>query len=265
MKKLTGIVLGLFLGTALMAQDGAGNEQNFRFGLNAMPSINFYKPADIKRFESNGAVMKFAWGLSLDFKLGGTAWLSTGLHVAYDGGKIGFKDTVVSFIKDNEFSTPDAFVQGAGVGFTQTRVEERKYSATYVTLPLNIKMKTKEIGYLNYYGLFGVSAGIKVKSRVDEDGKLFGTNNAASNDAMDNSKDMGFFRAGVNIGGGAEWNLSGTTSLTFGLQYNMGFTNVVKKDSEYLYKYSSTPTPAFTSLNQKFSSSYFGLVVGVLF
>ena len=61
-------------------------------------------------------------------------------------------------------------------------------------------------------------------------------------------------------------NLSGSTSLLIGLNYNLGFTNVVKKDSEYLQKRTNTGgVSTYGPLPQTIKSNAIVLTVGVLF
>jgi hypothetical protein len=266
MKKLAAFFFAVLIPGMTLAQDGgygAGNEQGFRFGLKAMPTINWFKPDNTKKYENGGAVVKFTWGATLDFKLSNTAWLSTGLEVMYDGGKVNFLDSTYYFMFEDEFRTYDDFM-GAGAAqanYDVFQLNTRKYNTTYINLPLNIKMKTKEIGFLNYYGLFGVTAGIKVKNKVDDLGNLNLATAEVENNGLDNGDDMAFFRAGLNIGGGAEWNLSGTTSIVFGLCYNLGFTNVVKDPSEFL----NSVNLSDRNIEQKFNSHNIGISVGVLF
>ena len=70
---------------------------------------------------------------------------------------------------------------------------------------------------------------------------------------------MQIFRTGLNIGAGAEWNLSGNTSLVFGVTYNLGFSNVLKGESKFLL---NTKNEAF---KQKATSQNILITVGVLF
>ena len=44
-------------------------------------------------------------------------------------------------------------------------LKERKYKVNYVTIPIGLKLKTKEIGYLTYFGEFGGNIGIPYKTR----------------------------------------------------------------------------------------------------
>ena len=83
---------------------------------------------------------------------------------------------------------------------------------------------------------------------------------------------MNFFSAALNFGLGVEMNLSGSTSLLIGANYNLGFTNVVKKESGYLEKRTNGPTYDIdpndytqTKMPQVIKSNGVVLTVGVLF
>ena len=88
----------------------------------------------------------------------------------------------------------------------------------------------------------------------------------------DVKKDISLFNEALNIGLGVEWNLAGTTSLVIGANYMLGFTNVVKKESDYLRKYtygssgSGLPEPVNgTALKQSLKTNSIALTVGILF
>lgn len=260
MKKLIVLVVAfLFVASPMMAQDGG---KNFRFGLKAAPSINWYRPDNKKDYTNDGTLLKFNWGLSMEFKLSEVASFATGLEVMYDGGKLNFLDTVGYYMKDDEIQEPSD-----DTTFTFYKLENRRYNVTYISIPLNIKMKTKDIGGLTYYGLFGASLGIKVKAKSDDEVKQNMIGSLSTIEDLDISKDMGFMRVGLNIGGGVEWNLSGTTSLVFGLNYNLGFTNVLTKESDYIFDgvTGSGASTTYNMIKQKTASHNFGLVIGVLF
>jgi len=96
-----------------------------------------------------------------------------------------------------------------------------KYKMQYIEIPLTIKLKTATIDNMRWYGQFGLSNDFRIGS----------TQNAAvgareiANDV--NSSDYtNFYRAGVIIGAGAEFDLDGKTSVMTGLTLNNGFTNV---------------------------------------
>lgn len=269
-KKLLTLLFAAALISPAFAQDSGGSK-GFRFGLKAAPSINWYTPEDSKKFESGGVNLKFSYGLITEFKLAEVACVSTGLHLESDGGKLIFKDSawyVVSdeeAVKNSEILSAMADTTGK---FKAYVLQERNYSVKYVTLPAIIKMKTKEIGYFTYFGQFGVNVSFKTKGIVDDevdDGSTASVDIVTLKD-MDISDDFQLFRTQLSIGAGAEYNISGSTSLVFGVNYNRGFSNVLKKDSQYLFNVETTGTSvSFPPLGQKVTSNNISLTVGILF
>ncbi|MCC7301415.1 MAG: outer membrane beta-barrel protein [Bacteroidia bacterium] len=255
------LLLTAFFIRPAFAQD---DDKSFKFGLKAVPSINWYKPEDAKKFESAGTNLKFGYGLMTEFKLAGSAWLSTGLQVDYDGGRIHFKDTVGYFAnKDGEIIAIED-TTGQLAQLTAYKLNERKYRTTYVTLPLTLRLRTKEVGMMTYFGQFGFPLSIKLKGRCDDKVNAYtmtGFGNETENTALDISNDMGFMNVGLTIGGGAEYNMSGNTSILFGINYTQGFMNTVRRDSKQLLNDAAPPT----ALEQKFFSRNVGLTVGILF
>ena len=73
---------------------------------------------------------------------------------------------------------------------------------------------------------------------------------------------MNLFKFALNIGGGAEWNLAGSTSLMFGLNWYNGFSNVLKSDSKFLYR---TQYNGYAAVKQNARASAVALTIGVLF
>jgi hypothetical protein len=281
MKKLLTLSLIAFFAGSVSAQDE--NElKNFRFGLKLSPSVNWYKP-DGKIMSKNGAGVKFGGGLILEFRLAKVASIQTGLQIDLDGGKIKYNNggyttpgaNTVSYYYSNaddkivEYSSvPTAATPSA---YTHYQLNERKFKVSYITIPLSLKLKTKEIGMMTYFGQFGVNNSFRWKAKADDklsvlDAANFGALESKSN--IDITKDVSFYTAALNFGAGAEMNLSGSTSLLIALNYNLGFTNVVKGDSDYLQKRTndaSTGNPSFGPMPQTIKTNAVVLTVGVLF
>ncbi|MFI5202866.1 MAG: outer membrane beta-barrel protein [Flavobacteriales bacterium] len=275
-KTLTLLILAAFTFQGL-AQD----DKKFRFGLKMTPTINWLGIDDKNAFEGGGSVMKFNYGLLTEFHLAGAAWFSTGLQVDYDGGKI--KSTATGFLAPPDNSTGIIFyAYDKNKGFlefdkTDTTYEsywlrQRNYRSMFVTLPLQLRFKTKEIGYLTYFGNFGINMSVHIRTKANDEVNAASTLYASTTE-LENLKindDMNFMRLGLVLGGGVEMNLSGTTSLLFGLHFFQGFLNSVKADSKYLLDAelttaasSSTYTPI--AQKQKFLHRNIGLTIGVLF
>ncbi len=259
--------------TAAKSQDASS--KNFRFGLKAIPSFNWYKIDDEKTFTKGGASMKFGYGLITEFKLTDVAWFSSGLQVDYDGGKWTQADSIGYYYNENDgflennfdYVTDSATLKKYDVNLLQSR----KYNSMYLTIPLQLRLKTKEIGTMTYYGNFGFNTSVHIKTRVNDVVDTWNSAGVKSTMAMDklvNSKDMNFLKLALAIGFGAEMNLSGSTSLIFGLSYNQSFLNAVKSDSKYLIdgektRLSSSTKP--TAQTQKFLGRSIAITLGVLF
>ena len=270
-KLLTSLVLFAFA-THLFAQDGENDLKNFRFGLLAVPSVNWYKPDDAKKFAKNGSKLGFGWGLQMEFRLNSLISLATGLQVNYDRGTLTFTDTAEYFY-DSKNSTVLENSNADTVGSTNWnklnnfyKLNNRYYKTTYVLLPLYLKMKTKEIGAMTYYGEFGLNTSIRIKNKSKDN--VTNLSNKTTSDLADlnMTDDMNILKLGLHIGGGAEYNLSGSTSLFFGLSYNLGFTNVLKKNSKYLFKEDRTVSPYSKTVTvQNAVANNFALTLGILF
>lgn len=260
MKKALILLLMLTLGASYSFAQDENNLKNFRFGLIASPSLNWYKPEDVKKFENAGVKAGFAWGLQMEFRLNKVASLATGLQVTYDRGNLNYVDTA-NFLYDTQEEGYLAIEDTAGKTWITYKLNNRVCKTNYVMLPLYLKMKTNEIGMMTYYGEFGLMSSFRLKSKTDDEvtqyAPLVNTNIAS----IDNTKDMNILRFQLHVGGGFEYNLSGSTSMFVGIAFNYGFSNVFQKESEYLLTTASTPTP----FKQQATANNVALSVGILF
>ncbi len=261
MKKVMLLFLVLTLGGKLaLAQDGSENNiKNFRFGLKATGMLTWYKPEDKKKFSSNGVSAKGGYGLSMEFRLNKVASIATGFQVDYFGGKINMVDTNFYYLsKDSELQERADTVSTSVL----YQLNNRVYNTTYVTLPFTLKLKTPEIGALTYFGMFGINTSFRMKSRVNDAVRSVKTGGSTNNTDILNSSDMSLFMFALNVGGGAEWNLAGSTSLVFGLNFFNGFSNVLKSESKFLFR---TKSNNYSAVSQNARASGFALTFGVLF
>ncbi len=284
MKRITTIAAMAVASTFMYAQDGLNEFKNFRFGLKVSPSVNWFDP-DGKILASNGLNVGFGGGLITEFRLTKVVCIQTGAQIDINGGKIKYNNGGPGSAGSNTVSyyyntLDDKIVKysSALASDIHFQLNERDYRITYVTIPLLLKMKTKEIGTFTYSGHVGVNNSIRWKAIAKDELQVIddNTNTLGAKDSkskLDITRDVSFFTASLNFGLGAEMNLAGTTSLLFGVNYNLGFTNVVKNDSDYLGRrandvtYSSTNTGAYiqTKMPQEVKSNAVVLTVGVLF
>ncbi|MDQ3108572.1 MAG: PorT family protein [Bacteroidota bacterium] len=260
MKKVILLFLVLAMsGKWALAQE-ENNIKNFRFGLKATGMLTWYKPEDKKKYTSDGVSAKGGYGLIMEFRLNKVASIATGFQVDYFGGKLNFLDTTYYYLsKDSEFETR---AQADTTSSVLYQLNSRVYNTTYVTLPFTLKLKTPEIGALTYFGMFGINTSLRMKSRTNDAVRSVKTGGSTSNNDILNTKDMNLMMFALNIGGGAEWNLAGSTSLVFGINFYNGFSNVVQSDSEFLFRSKSNN---YDVTKQSARASGFALSFGVLF
>jgi hypothetical protein len=251
------IVLNLSMGAAAKAQN-EGPLKNMRFGIRVTPEVSWMKPADEKTLEFAGAKIKLGYALMTEFKLNKVVCLATGLAFEKNGGTINYLDDNVRY-----YYKQDSPVESTTPQDTATRLfklSKREFSINYLSIPLCLKMRTKEIGLMTYFAQVGVNLGIRTKSVVNDEENIDGL--TKSLDKIVNTTDIGFFKAAINVGLGAEYSLAGTTALLVSVNYLNGLTNIAKKTSDYLFVPNGIER---TPYKQNFSNNGVSLSVGVLF
>ncbi len=195
------IVFGLLF--ALFATNSfAQSDASFRLGLTAHPNFGFLKVEDGK---GSGTSTGFTYGLIGDFEFAENYSFATAF-------------TVTTINGSGELVNLKPFHSGAN-----NNKYDVKYKMQYIEIPLSIKLKTDENNNMKWYGQFGLTTDFRIGARWDVEGS--GATNIDDKKATDNTK---FFRAGMLIGGGVEYRISGKTSLLGGLTYNNGLTNIAK-------------------------------------
>ncbi|WP_316793301.1 porin family protein [Pedobacter frigoris] len=201
-RTLIGLLL-IFITGNLFAQESVLSQYGFRLGLTAHPTIGWVKPQIGK---SNGVSLGFAYGLLGDFNFAENYSFATGITINTINGKT------------TEVRTTPA----VGVGGTPGQIAyDLKYQLQYIEVPLTVKLKTTKIGDVRWYGQFGLSNDFKIGAKQDAD-----ANGNMEYRDQDVSKSIKFYRAGLIIGAGGEFDISGNTSLFGGLTYNNGFTDI---------------------------------------
>jgi len=203
MRKLITTILLLVLTVGVFAQNGPEPYYGFRLGLAAYPTLGWAKPENGK---SNGINLGFSYGLLADFNFAENYSFATGLTITTINGKTTEIDpNPYALVSSN--SNPQAY--------------DLKYMLQYVEIPLTVKLKTEKIGNVRWYGQFGLSNDFNIGARQDV---RLGTVYREKN--INVKKDINFYRAGLIIGGGLEYDVARNTSVTTGLTFNNGFTDI---------------------------------------
>jgi hypothetical protein len=267
------ILLGLSLLTvnASFAQDDVEKIRNFRFGLKVTPSVTWLKSED-KKIQSNGAVLRYGGGLVVEYRLAKVVSFISGIQIDVDGGKTkyindGTNKAIYNYDNVDETILKFSLDDTANTNYTRYQLNNRSYNFTYVTLPVGLKLKTKEIGMVTYFGQIGLNTSVRWKTKSNDE--LTNITNAA-NDSKEKliiTKDVNLVRMSLNAGLGGEINLSGSTSLLIGLNYCPSFTNVLKKESSYVERkvIEANGTVRYEKYPHIIKSNAVVLTVGILF
>tara|TARA_B110000046_G_C12932455_1_gene372052 strand:- start:246 stop:1064 length:819 start_codon:yes stop_codon:yes gene_type:complete len=221
------ITLSLFLSLLftqnVFSQESDMDDRKVRFGLLASPNLGWMRP-NIPDFDKSGLQSRlgFGYGLMLDYKFSNSPnyLLSTGINLTTNGGGMvqPYYDSLITGITND-------------TSYYFTGKLDRTYRLQYVNIPILLKMRTNEIGYMTYFGAIGFDLGIRTR--------------AFANDAFDwepgvipepsDEKDVNIqdrinlFRLGINLTVGGEFNLSGNTNAYFGIGWHNTFTNIFRK------------------------------------
>jgi hypothetical protein len=227
MKKITLLLLCL----GVFTQAVKAQETNYKIGFKVNPNVSWMHPND-NNLISEGSKLRFGFSLNFDKMFTDNYAIGTGLNVFTTGGELTYF---------TRFNSPDTMTQVATV--------TRNYRLQYVEVPLTLKLRTNEVGYWTFWGQFGLGLGANISAKADEkvnylqeiDNDALGTDNPSwavlpgndkrnvENEDVNIKDDVSLFRASLIMGAGGEYNLSGSTSLLFGLTFNNGFTDALKR------------------------------------
>lgn len=221
----------LFITATLTAQT------DFQLGLQFSPTIGWIKP-DVEDVENAGTTIGFTGGLVGDFNISDNYAFSTGIFISNTGGNL--TNTYTDSLLSQEIEA------------------NQDIRLKYIEVPLTLKLKTNQIGYLTYFGQFGFSAGFNYDATADYN---YEANppiaSLEEKENVDINEQINLIRMALIVGLGAEYNLSGNTSLVMGVTFNNGFTNIFN-DKKMSFRND-------TGDDARAVNNYFTLNLGVLF
>jgi hypothetical protein len=166
-------------------------DQKFHFGLKGSPILAWLKP-DTKGLKSDGTKLGFSYGIIGEYNFSENYAIASGVQVTYRGGNLKWD------------SIPNSTT---------------KWNMQYVELPVTIKMKTKEVNKFKYFGQFGFVPGINIRAKFD----------AATESDLDGKDNIKPINLSMLIAIGAEYTISGTTTILTSLEFNNGFLDAFKE------------------------------------
>lgn len=179
------------------------NSQGLRFSVVADPQFSWMVP-DVKNVSSQGAIIGINAGVGMDYYFTENYAFSTGLSINNTGGKVQYTDSIPFLVSTGQVYVP-AF-------------NTITYNLQYLNIPVGLKFKTNEIGYLTYFANLGVTPMINIRARASDISKHVDKDNI--------SDDINSFNMNYFINMGIQYSLGGSSALIAGLGYSSGFMDV---------------------------------------
>lgn len=227
--KYLNYVLALFIVLGC-TQSANAQDSKFIFGLKGAMNVGWIQ-AKTKNVSPNGVGLGFSYGIMGDYQFTRNYSISA--------------EFLISNVQGNMLYTGD---EDGAVFKNDTAAKQvdnlnYKLNLQYIQLPISMKFRTKEIGYITYWAQFGIAPGFMIGNKADLSGDLpaiiadddptdFNLNKEEGDDfAVVGFEDKVFpVRVGLIIGGGIEYSLAGSTSLYTGIRLNNGFTDLFVAD-----------------------------------
>lgn len=197
--------LALALLITLALSSGVSRGQQLHLGLFADPLVGWYS-SDHENISGGGVRAGFATGLAVNWYFSQNYAFSTGLTFLKTGGVQSSADTV-TFLFSN-FSTE--VLPG----------DNAIYSASYIVMPVGMRLRTNQIGYLSLFTDLGLDPGFLNRGHISIP--------SAGVEREMATRELRKLNLGFHIHAGAEYSMGGSTVLVFGLGYEQGFTDVTR-------------------------------------
>ncbi len=241
----------LFAAAGLRAQDSSGTDNSkVRFGLRITPQPTWFVSGD-KNNTPSGAIFGFGFGLNIEFRITSTAAFLTGIGGDFEGGNYTVKYDPGNYEVRYWLNGSGEFVEpanGAAKGNTGYHLNSRHVNSTWITIPVILKLSTKEYNGMKYSGMFGGEIGFRAKASATDTyysyttytdsagivkGKTFFGERVESDININEEAGKVPARIGMNLGIGAEYRLGGSTSLFGSINYFRSFTNFMQEKSDF--------------------------------
>jgi hypothetical protein len=192
------LIITLIPARILLAQD-------YRYGVYIAPVISWFK-TDVEDVKNQGARAGINFSISAERHLTDNWHFSSGL--AFINASARLKNINPSYFRFPNYTA----VVAAG--------EPVVYRLQYISIPVGIKIKTSEIGYLTYFAEFGLDPKVVIRGRADIPSIDIKGGNAMT--------EVRRFNFGYHLNAGADYSIDGNISLILGLGFESNIIDITK-------------------------------------
>jgi len=152
-------------------------------------------------YTKDGSRLVAGWGLLFDWNFTENYTFSSGFSIGGFGGKLNYNHL-----------TPD----------TALGLMNRTYKIKYLDIPLNLKLKTNQIGYFTYFFQVGLNNSFRLSAMADDVFTSVTSNESYIKDDVDIKESTSLYRLSFNVGAGAEYQISKSFSAFGYISFNNG-------------------------------------------
>lgn len=203
MKKTVLVIGVLFISVCGWAQ--------VKFGVFVDPQYT-WMTAETRDANSDGGYFGLAGGLSIDNYFAKNYALSTGVSLGTQGGSIKYtNEKTIKIGNSSDTTLPPS-----------TTVD---YKLQYITVPLGLKLRSNQIGYITFYAKIGVTNQFNINAKASS------SEGTLQKDPI--QKEIFWYNLAYHFGGGIEYAIGEDTALDFSLIYHNGFLDVTNSDPRF--------------------------------
>ena len=236
MKRIVFTIICISFLTSFFAQKVA--DKKIQAGLVTGFGLNFTNPTT-KYISRNGIGNDLIIGMNFNYNYTPTIGISSGLEFDFETIKFTTDSTLYYLYNDSEILSKSQYVNSDNIFKNSEskvyQIKARNEKPIYLSIPTMFLFRTEFIGYLRYFGKFGLRNSFLLGSTIYDEGFSVVNNSldnkissvAMTNDQMKSSnRNLALYKGSIGLCGGTEWNFSGTTSLVFELGYYYGLLNI---------------------------------------
>jgi len=168
------------------------------------PSVNWLRTSNSTSVENGKSHLGYDFGLNADYYFTDDERyaIATGIQITNIGGELNYKN-----FSGKKFS-----------GISLSESPKIKYQLRYIEIPFSVKLKTDEYNRAYYWGLLGFSGMLNIGAK--------GTSNDGIMEKSSIGDEVNLFNVAMNVGVGFDYDLGKSNSLTMGLIFQNGLTDV---------------------------------------
>lgn len=196
---ITSVLLG-----ALLTLHG---QSRMKFSVHVDPQFGWFG-SDEENVVPDGSIFHMQTGLQMDMFFDKNYAFTLGFGINNMGGNLRYADSTEFITKgDTIFATAGQTV---------------KHNLQYLDIPLGLKLKTEELGYVTFFLQLGFNPMININAFATTTDDVFNKENIRESTNL--------FNLGYHAGIGIEYRLGGGTAAIGGIRWSSGLTDVTAND-----------------------------------